>query len=60
MSLGRQGCEIFTGIPRTLFDFLLQLLSGANMFVLEESPLITGSKNKVERGGCRRKGTRAL
>lgn len=45
MSVGRQDCEIFISIPRTHFDFLLELLSGANMFILEESPLIMRSKN---------------
>lgn len=45
ISLGRQDFEIFISIPRTHFNFPLQVLSGANMFTLEESPLIMGSKN---------------
>lgn len=45
ISLGRQDCEIFISIPKPHFNFLLWLLSGANMFVLEENPSIVGNVN---------------
>ena len=45
ISLGRQDCEIFISIPKPHFNFLLWLLSGANMFILEENPSIVGNVN---------------
>ena len=47
ISLGRQDCEIFISIPKPHFNFLLWLLSGANMFILEENPSIVGNVNEV-------------